>query len=104
MLPRDFERGGNREFSQYLAIAKGSCGEVRCQLYIACDQGYVTREETEYLIDQHRKLSIMLYKLMEHLKRSPYKGHKYKPATPDPKIAEFDAMLEEIVQQGRKKR
>ena len=99
-----FERGGNREFSQYLAIAKGSCGEVRCQLYIACDQGYVSREETEYLVDQHRKLSIMLYKLMEHLKRSPYKGHKYKPATPDPKIAEFDAMLEEIVQQGRKKR
>ncbi len=103
-IAEGFERGGNREFSQYLSIAKGSCGEVRCQLYIACDQGYVTREEAEYLVDQHKKLSIMLYKLMEHVKRSPYKGHKYKPAAPDPKIAEFDALLEEIVSQGRKKR
>ncbi len=103
-IAEGYERGGNREFSQFLAIAKGSCGEVRCQLYVAVDQGYITKKEADSLIDQHKKLSIMLYKLMEHLKRSPYKGHKYKPAAPDPKIVEFDAMLEEIVSQGRKKK
>jgi len=103
-IAEGYERGGNREFSQFLAIAKGSCGEVRCQLYVAVDQGYVNKKEAGYLIDQHKKLSIMIYKLMEHLKRSPYKGHKYKPAAPDPKIAEFDALLEKIVNQGKEKR
>ncbi len=31
------ERGGNQEFFQFLSVAKGSCGEVRCHLYIALD-------------------------------------------------------------------
>ncbi|MBU4263190.1 MAG: four helix bundle protein [Proteobacteria bacterium] len=93
-IAEGYERGGNQEFIQFLAIAKGSCGEVRCQLYVALDQGYVNREEAESLIDQHRKLSIMIHKFMEHLKGSRFKGQKYKAPKPDPKIAEFDALLQ----------
>jgi hypothetical protein len=52
---------------------------VRCQLYVALDQGYVNQEEAEVLIDQHKKLSIMIHKFMEHLKASKFKGQKYKP-------------------------
>ena len=93
-IAEGYERGGNQELIQFLAIAKGSCGEVRCQLYVALDQGYVKRDEAEALIDQHKKLSIMIHKFMEHLKGSNFKGQKYKPPKPDPKMAEFDALLQ----------
>jgi len=36
-----YERGGRNEFHQFLIIAKGSCGEVRSQLYVAHDVGYL---------------------------------------------------------------
>ncbi|MDX1947729.1 MAG: four helix bundle protein [Pirellulaceae bacterium] len=38
-IAEGFERGGDQEFVQQLAVAKGSCGEVRSQLYAALDQG-----------------------------------------------------------------
>ena len=41
-IAEGFERGGDREFIQFLSIAKGSVGEVKAQLYVALDQGYVS--------------------------------------------------------------
>jgi len=44
-LAEGFERGSKSEFHQFIVIAKASCAEVRSQLYVATDVGYITKEE-----------------------------------------------------------
>jgi four helix bundle protein len=44
------ERGYTSEFHHYLSNAKGSCAEVRCQLYIALDVGYLDKNEFDMLM------------------------------------------------------
>lgn len=44
-IAEGFERGSNREYQQFLVIAKASCGELRSQLYIALDTGYIDADK-----------------------------------------------------------
>lgn len=58
-IAEGFERYGDGEFHQFLSIAKGSCAELRTQLYIASDIGYLTDEQFAELMrraDEVRRL------------------------------------------------
>ena len=77
-IAEGFERGGNQEFVQFVYIAKGSCGEVRSQLYVALDQEYVGREMFDQMFNSLKRLSGMISNLIDYLKGSRMRGEKFK--------------------------
>ena len=77
-IAEGFERGGNKEFLNFLYIAKGSCGEVRSQLIRANDVGYLTPEEYNELYTECRKLSAGIMNFIKEIKASDITGAKYK--------------------------
>jgi four helix bundle protein len=44
-LAEGFERDSSSQFHQFIVIAKASCAELRSQLYVALDAGYISKEE-----------------------------------------------------------
>jgi four helix bundle protein len=77
-IAEGFERGGDKEFIQFLANAKGSCSEVRCQLYAALDEKYLTQAEFKELYNNSVEISRLISGLMRYLHRSELKGSKFK--------------------------
>ena len=77
-IAEGFERGGDKEFFQFVSLAKGSSGEVRAQLYVALDAGYIDQQTFSRLSDMATQINRMLAGLMKYLRSSELKGSKYK--------------------------
>ena len=58
-------------FIDFLGRAKGSAGEVRSQLYISLDCGYMPESEFNQSLSLAEHVSRQLYRLMEYLKTQP---------------------------------
>jgi four helix bundle protein len=77
-IAEGFERGGDKEFIQFLSTAKGSSGEVRSQLYVALDEEYVTPIEFEELYNTSLDVSRLVSGFMTYLDRSELRGNKFR--------------------------
>jgi len=68
-IAEGFERGGRGEFHQFLSTAKGSCAEVRSQLYVALDIGYLDQSKFNKLLSQAEEVGRIVGGLRPSMKR-----------------------------------
>ncbi|HJT82620.1 MAG TPA: four helix bundle protein [Chthoniobacterales bacterium] len=54
------ERGSTKDFAHFLNFSKGSCGEVRTQVYIARKLNLLRKAESDQLVAETKEISRML--------------------------------------------
>lgn len=64
-IAEGYERNSNKEFIQFLYIAKGSASELRTQIYIAREVSIISRDVSNNFINQTKQIASMLYNLIK---------------------------------------
>jgi len=75
-IAEGYERDGNKEFINFLYIAKGSCGEVRSQIIRATDVGFIDKDTATRLYNDSLNLGKSISKFITSLKGSQITGLK----------------------------
>ena len=68
-IAEGYERSSNAEFVRFLDIARGSCGEVRSQAYLAARVKLLAEADAKTLIADAKRLSKRIARLMEVRRR-----------------------------------
>jgi four helix bundle protein len=83
-ISEGFERDGDAEFTQCLSIAKGSIGELRAQLVVATDVGYLNASEFDRLSRIALDAGHLIAGFIRYLRDSEFRGKKFPhPKTRD---------------------
>jgi len=76
-IAEGFERGGRKEYIQFLGYAKGSSGELRSQIIRAFDQNYIDKKTFEAMNQESLEIGKMIMGFFSYLKTSNIKGQKF---------------------------
>lgn len=77
-IAEGFERGSRGEFIQFLGYSKGSCGELRSQLYRLLDRNYITQGQFDECNMLAIRVSIMIQKMISYLQNTKLQGTRRK--------------------------
>lgn len=88
-IAEGFERGTQQEFLNYLFIAKGSAGEVRAQLYVGLDVGYLNSETFTYLNGLVVDCSRLIQSFIGKVKAGSHRGIQFKQPKRKDEMEEF---------------
>lgn len=66
-IAEGFSRRGNKEFLQFLFIAKSSAAELQSHFYVALDQGYLTKSEFDELYEESDKVQRQISNFIKYL-------------------------------------
>lgn len=99
-LAEGFERGTKDELIAFWYIARGSCGEVRAQLYVAMDQDFIDQKTFDLVYDKADYTSRLIAKLIAGYKLNSYGGQRRA----DPEYQgkkDFDDYVRKLADQSR---
>ena len=69
-IAEGYERDTAKDRSKFLIYAKGSCGELRTQIYIGVEADYIDKEQGKLWVKETQELSRMLYGLINYIRQS----------------------------------
>ena len=64
-IAEGFERESQKENLNFLSYAKGSCGELRCQIYIGMEIEYIPKDVGKRWIEEAIEVSSMISGLIK---------------------------------------